>query len=80
VASETGTGDGSCGTGLGRKGFRREKRKQKRETRKEEDINLSGLARSQPSDDVRRSNGSFCVRMLEIEHMTNEILGGVLGR
>jgi hypothetical protein len=46
VASEARTGDGNRETRLGRKGSRREKRKRKREMRKEEDVDLSGLARS----------------------------------
>jgi hypothetical protein len=46
VASEARTGDGSRETRLGRKRFRKEKRKRKREMRKEEDVDLSGMARS----------------------------------
>jgi hypothetical protein len=39
-----------------------------------------GVTRGQPSDDARRSDGSLYVRVLEIEHTVNEILGDVLAK
>jgi hypothetical protein len=39
-----------------------------------------GMARGQAREDARRSDGSLCVRVLEIEHTANDVLGGVLAK
>lgn len=39
-----------------------------------------GMTRDQACDDARRSDGSLCVRVPEIEHTANDALDGVLAK
>jgi hypothetical protein len=40
----------------------------------------AGMAWGQPSDSTMHPDGSLCVRVLEIEDIVNEVLGGVLAK